>query len=592
MKSLKKWCVASVVALAASGAVVAAAPAAGAAVTVDPAVTGDPNASNGSISFYDATGNVVTGGSNLSHLFDYAAASTPGRTGTTKATVYFAFPDHTKADSTTWFQSQRTASTTFPDVTTPAPIGLTVPVAKAAGTEADLAALLPTTTLDTTPGFAGIVQVRLKDSGPGIAVQTKPFWATDILFDSAAGTWQQVFPAARTGTAFSAISPAPASPAAAATPVTLTATLSATDLSHPAGTVRLLDGTTDLGPVDTFTAATGAVSDTITPAAGTHSYRFAFVPDAPATYVASSSAALAYQVLGAPDQPTGVQAVAGNAAATVSWTAPASGGGSPVTGYTVEVTPAGGAATTRTVGNVTTTSVTGLTNGTSYTFRVAATNAGATGAFSAVSNAVTPKGTATLKASANSAITYGTSRAIAVKLTSDSTAVAGATVTLYQRPAGSASYARVRDYTTNASGVAGLTVKPVRTTVYQWRFAGNTAHTAATSVTTTVAVAYKVSVRASKNPIRHGLVEKLYGGVAPTATGQYVYLQRYTRGAWHTSTVKARIVKQKLPNGTTGYGYVLAFTTGSKGKYIYRAYKPGTSTNAAGYSPAVTLTVG
>ena len=92
----------------------------------------------------------------------------------------------------------------------------------------------------------------------------------------------------------------------------------------------------------------------------------------------------------APAAPTGVSAVAGNAAATVSWTAP-SNGGSPITGYTV--TPYDGltAKTPATVsGSVTSTTVTGLTNGTAYTFRVSATNGVGTGPDSAASNAVTP----------------------------------------------------------------------------------------------------------------------------------------------------------------------------------------------------------
>ena len=44
---------------------------------------------------------------------------------------------------------------------------------------------------------------------------------------------------------------------------------------------------------------------------------------------------------GVPDPPTSVSAVAGDASATVDWAAPASDGGSAVTGYTVASTPAG-----------------------------------------------------------------------------------------------------------------------------------------------------------------------------------------------------------------------------------------------------------
>ncbi|WP_153504840.1 N,N-dimethylformamidase beta subunit family domain-containing protein [Cumulibacter manganitolerans] len=94
----------------------------------------------------------------------------------------------------------------------------------------------------------------------------------------------------------------------------------------------------------------------------------------------------------APTAPSGVTATAGNASATVSWTAPPNGG-SAITKYTV--TPYAGttAGTPVTVtGNppATGTTVTGLTNGTSYTFTVTATNAVGTGPASDPSNAVTP----------------------------------------------------------------------------------------------------------------------------------------------------------------------------------------------------------
>lgn len=89
-----------------------------------------------------------------------------------------------------------------------------------------------------------------------------------------------------------------------------------------------------------------------------------------------------------PDAPTIGTATAGNAAATVTFTAPASNGGASITSYVITSSP-GNIATT-TSGNATSGVVTGLTNGTPYTFTVRAVNATGTSTASAASNSVTP----------------------------------------------------------------------------------------------------------------------------------------------------------------------------------------------------------
>jgi RHS repeat-associated protein len=90
-----------------------------------------------------------------------------------------------------------------------------------------------------------------------------------------------------------------------------------------------------------------------------------------------------------PGTPTAVSATAGSSQATVTWTAP-SDGGSPITGYTVTPYIASSAQTPVSVGGSTTTAVvTGLTNGTAYTFTVTASNAVGAGP-TATSNVVIP----------------------------------------------------------------------------------------------------------------------------------------------------------------------------------------------------------
>ena len=101
----------------------------------------------------------------------------------------------------------------------------------------------------------------------------------------------------------------------------------------------------------------------------------------------------------APGQPTGVEAEAGNAAATVRWTAPASDGGTPIIRYEIQVLDPD---TFDVIGALRTApadarelTVTGLTNGSPYWFRVRAVNASGTGVFSDGSSTVTPTAPAT-----------------------------------------------------------------------------------------------------------------------------------------------------------------------------------------------------
>ena len=88
-----------------------------------------------------------------------------------------------------------------------------------------------------------------------------------------------------------------------------------------------------------------------------------------------------------PATPSAPAATSGNAQASVTWTKP-DDGGSTITDYTV--TSSGGQTCTTSDAITLTCIVTGLTNGTAYTFTVTATNDVGTSTSSSPSNSVTP----------------------------------------------------------------------------------------------------------------------------------------------------------------------------------------------------------
>jgi hypothetical protein len=101
---------------------------------------------------------------------------------------------------------------------------------------------------------------------------------------------------------------------------------------------------------------------------------------------AVGSVVMTFNGAAVPGAPTGVSADAGDQQASVSFSTPASDGGSPITSYTVTASPGGHSATCPGSPCV----VTGLTNGTAYTFTVHATNTNGDSTESSASTSVTP----------------------------------------------------------------------------------------------------------------------------------------------------------------------------------------------------------
>ncbi|MCX6530421.1 MAG: fibronectin type III domain-containing protein, partial [Actinobacteria bacterium] len=106
-----------------------------------------------------------------------------------------------------------------------------------------------------------------------------------------------------------------------------------------------------------------------------------------------SSASQSVVPAAVPGMPTSVSGSSGNGTVSLTWSAPTAVGGSGVIDYAIEYSSNSGATWvtfTDGVSTATSASVTGLSNGTSYVFRVAATNAVGSGQHSSVSSGVIP----------------------------------------------------------------------------------------------------------------------------------------------------------------------------------------------------------
>ena len=136
----------------------------------------------------------------------------------------------------------------------------------------------------------------------------------------------------------------------------------------------------------TVSAVTGGASVALLNA-GTSTITATFTPTNAALYASNTKTFNITVTATAPAAPTGLAATAGNTQATLSWTA-ASNGGSNITDYLIEYSTDNSTWTTFTDGisAATSATVTGLTNGTLYYFRVSAINAVNTSAASSTAS--------------------------------------------------------------------------------------------------------------------------------------------------------------------------------------------------------------
>ena len=177
------------------------------------------------------------------------------------------------------------------------------------------------------------------------------------------------------------------------------------------------------------------------------SYTFTAIASNAAGNSVASAASAATIPRTVPNAPTAVVATRGNSSATLKWAAPAFSGGSAITNYTIVSDPDNISVT---VGAVLTGAITGLTNGTPYTFTVIATNIVGDSTASAASAAITPA--ASPSAPTNVVATPGNASA---SLIWDVPASNGAAITSYV--ATSSPGSKKITTTTNSGTITGLT---------------------------------------------------------------------------------------------------------------------------------------
>lgn len=292
----------------------------------------------------------------------------------------------------------------------------------------------------------------------------------------------------------------------------------------------------------------------------------------------------------APTPVTGLAAKPGDAQVRLTWTNPADADFAGVTVVQKDGTTPPAAiddGTKKYEGTATTTTVTGLTNGSTYSFAVFTRNTEG-----AVSDAATVQGTpvpalaTTLTARLSPGlVTYGSGVTITstLKRSDNGAGIANEPVDFYRKQAGQPAFVKIGRKYTNASGVISYT-PGLPTANTQWYLA----HPASPyvgpskSATLTSLVRPKLGVRVSSYVVEQNVPSVVTVSVAPNHAGQPVLLQLWTSTGWKT-------VASRTLNSSSVARFDIA--TATLGKRVFRIGKNADADHAAAVTTGIGITV-
>lgn len=189
-------------------------------------------------------------------------------------------------------------------------------------------------------------------------------------------------------------------------------------------------------------------------------------------------------------------------------------------------------------------------------------------------------------------VDYGQAHAVSVRFSFPGQVdepVAGRTIKIYRRVAGTPEWQMLGAWPTNELGGVDISTRPYANMEYTARYTSPDKGAVTDAASRNLRVNVRTLVRAglARTSIRSGDVVTVNTSVAPSHAGQVVYLQRFYSGAWRT--IASRTLS---PTSTATFSFRFAQPCcATNAKHLFRVYKPADRDHVLGLSKPMTLYV-